>query len=159
MWLYYGLTLGIYGCLNGILALGFNLQFGQTGIMNLAFFLLVAVGAYMTSIAGVGPPPTDGVTHYIGGFGWAFPWDLLFGVACTVVFALVLGGVALHRLRNDYLALTLVAIGQGFLVLATNDVGLFNGYGRGEWCGRAIPAGVGRGLRVDLPRRFRSWHW
>lgn len=127
MWLYYGLTLGIYGCLNGILALGFNLQFGQTGIMNLAFFLLVAVGAYMTSIAGVGPPPQDGVTHYIGGFGWAFPWDLLFGVACTVVFALVLGGFALHRLRNDYLALTLVAIGQGFLVLATNDVGLFNG--------------------------------
>jgi branched-chain amino acid transport system permease protein len=127
MWLYYILTLGIYGCLNGILALGFNLQFGQTGIINLAFFLFVAVGAYMTSIAGVGPPPNDGVTHYIGGFGWPFPLDVLFGVVCTVIFALVLGGIVFRRLRNDYLALTLVAIGQGFLVLCTNDVNLFNG--------------------------------
>ncbi len=127
MWQYYFLTLGIYGCLNGILALGFNVQFGQTGIINLAYFLFVALGAYMTSIAAVGPPPNDGVTHYIGGFGWPFPVAILFGVACTTVFALLLGGLAFWRLRHDYFALTLVAIAQGLLVLCTNDVGLFNG--------------------------------
>jgi branched-chain amino acid transport system permease protein len=127
MWQYYFLTLGIYGCLNGILALGFNLQFGQTGIINLAYFLFVAIGAYMTSIAAVGPPPHDGVTHYIGGFGWPFPVDILFGVACTMVCAALLGGIAFRRLRHDYFALTLVAIGQGVLVLCTNDVHLFNG--------------------------------
>jgi branched-chain amino acid transport system permease protein len=127
MWQYYFLTLGIYGCLNGILALGFNLQFGQTGIINLAYFLFVAFGAYMTSIATVGPPPNDGVTHYLGGFGWPFPVSILFGVACTTIFALLIGGLAFWRLRHDYFALTLVAIGQGFLVLCTDDVHLFNG--------------------------------
>jgi branched-chain amino acid transport system permease protein len=128
VWEFYLLTLAIFGCLNGILVLGFNLQFGHAGIINLAYIVLVAVGAYTTAIAGVHPPAaTDTVTHFIGGFGWAFPWDLFFGVACTVVFAVLMGGVALRRLRHDYLALTLVAIGQGLLVLTTNDVRLFNG--------------------------------
>jgi ABC-type branched-subunit amino acid transport system permease subunit len=128
MWEFYLLTLAIFGCLNGILVLGFNLQFGHAGIINLAYIVLVAVGAYATAIAGVQPPAkTDTVTHFIGGFGWAFPWDVLFGVGVTVVFAVLLGGVALRRLRHDYLALTLVAIGQGLLVLTTNDGSLFNG--------------------------------
>ena len=36
MWEFYLLTLAIFGCLNGILVLGFNLQFGHAGIINLA---------------------------------------------------------------------------------------------------------------------------
>lgn len=124
---YYLATLGIFACLNAILALGFNLQFGYAGIINLGFFVLVAVGAYMTGIAAVGPPPHDSVTQYVGGFGWAFPWDVLFGTACAVAFSLLLGLVALRRLRHDYLALSLVAILEGLQVLTTNDLRLFNG--------------------------------
>ncbi len=127
MWTFFLLTIGIFACLNGILALAFNLQFGQAGILNFAFYLLVAVGAYTTAIAGVGPPPNNGVTFYVGGFGWGFPADVVFGVACTIAFAVLLGSVAFRRLRHDYLALTLVALGQGFLVLTSNDVRLFNG--------------------------------
>jgi branched-chain amino acid transport system permease protein len=121
------LTLAVIACLNGILALGFNLQFGHAGILNFAFIVLVAVGAYMTGIAAIGPAPNDGFTSYIGGFGWGFPWDVLFGTACTIAFAVVMGGLALRRLRHDYLALTLFIAGQGLLVLVTNDVNLFDG--------------------------------
>lgn len=124
----YVITILILVCLNGIAALGFNLQFAEAGIVNLAYIMLIAVGAYMTGIAGVGrPPPGDLVTHYIGGFQWAFPWDLLFGIACTVGFAMALGFVALRRLRHDYLALALVSILQGMQILVGTNGGLFNG--------------------------------
>jgi branched-chain amino acid transport system permease protein len=127
MWVYL-ITILILICLNGIAALGFNLQFAEAGIVNLAYIMLVAVGAYTTGIAAVGPPPSgDLVTHYIGGFQWAFPWDLLFGIACTVAFALVLGLVALRRLRHDYLALALISILQGMQILIQTNTRIFNG--------------------------------
>lgn len=126
--LIYVITILILVCLNAIAALGFNLQFAEAGIVNLAYIMLVAVGAYMTGIAAVGPPPPgDVTTHYIGGFQWAFPWDLLFGVACAVVFALLLGLVALRRLRHDYLALALISILQGMQILVGTNTRLFNG--------------------------------
>jgi len=124
---FYLVTVGIFICLNGIQVLGFNMQFGMAGILNFAFIVLVAVGAYATAIASVSPAPNDGFTYYIGGFGWQFPWNVLFGVGCTLVFALILGGLALRRLRHDYLALTLVALGQGLQILVLDDPRLFNG--------------------------------
>jgi branched-chain amino acid transport system permease protein len=126
--LIYVLTILILVCLNSVAALGFNLQFAEAGIVNLAYIMLVAVGAYMTGIAAVGPPPKgDIVTHYIGGFQWAFPWDLLFGIGCATIFALLLGFVALRRLRHDYLALSLVSILQGMQILVGTNTRLFNG--------------------------------
>jgi branched-chain amino acid transport system permease protein len=124
---FYLVTLGVFTCINAIIALGFNLQFGHAGIVNLGYFALVAVGAYMTGIAAVGPPPPDGFTQYVGGFGWPVPLAILFGVASALAFSLLLGLVALTRLRHDYLALALVAILEGLQVLATNDLRLFNG--------------------------------
>jgi neutral amino acid transport system permease protein len=104
---FYLITLGVLACLNAISALGFNLQFGHAGIVNLAWILLVSAGAYLTAIAAVGPAPHNAFTTYIGGFGWPFPWDVLFGVGATTLFAGLLGVIALRRLRPDYLALAL----------------------------------------------------
>ncbi|HXC80073.1 MAG TPA: branched-chain amino acid ABC transporter permease [Candidatus Acidoferrum sp.] len=126
---FYIVTVAIFGCLNGILALGFNMQFGQAGIVNLAFIVLVAVGAYATAIASVQPASGvfGGTGTYIGGFGWVFPWNMLFGVAATLLFGLLLGGAALLRLRHDYFALCLFAIGVGLQVLVTDYLPLLNG--------------------------------
>lgn len=123
----YLISIAVFICIQAIAALGFNLQFGHAGIVNLGFIVLVAVGAYGTSIAAVGPAPNDGVTQYVGGFGWAFPWDVLFGIACALLFSLLLGLVALRRLRHDYLALCLVAILQGLLILVNNNPRFLNG--------------------------------
>jgi len=124
---YYGFTIAIYTCLSAIQALGFNLQFGFAGIINLAYVVLVAVGAYSTAIAAVAPAPHGGLTQYIGGFGWPFPWDMLFGIFCTLAFSAVLGGLAFKRLREDYLAVSMIVVGAGLLVLINDDVPIFNG--------------------------------
>jgi len=123
---FYITTLAIYAGLNGILVLGLNMQFGVTGIFNFAYILLVAVGAYATGIAAL-PSPIAGGPQYLGGFGWPFPYDVLFGMVVTVLFALVLALVAFRRIANWYLALTLSAISWALLVLVTNFVPLFNG--------------------------------
>lgn len=105
---FYLTTLGVFGCTGAIEALGFNLQFGIAGIINLAYILLVAVGAYATSVASVGP--ATGSETYVGGLHVGFPLNLLVGIGAAVVVGSLLGVTALLRLRHDYLALTLIAM-------------------------------------------------
>ncbi|HVB01495.1 MAG TPA: branched-chain amino acid ABC transporter permease [Acidimicrobiales bacterium] len=126
---YYLVTLVFFGAVNGLQAIGLDMQFGQAGIFNFAYIVLVAVGAYATGIASIHPAGHSGLgaLTYIGGFGWAFPWNMLFGVLATVVFAFILTSIAFRRLRHDYLALTLVTIGSALLLLITNQVNIFNG--------------------------------
>ncbi len=124
---YYLTTMAIYTCINGILALGLNMQFGVAGILNLAYIVLVAAGAYCTGIAALPPAPAAGQVHYIGGFNWPFPWDVLFGMAVTTAFALLIGLICFRRIASWYLALTLSSIGWALLILVSNDVNLFNG--------------------------------
>jgi ABC-type branched-subunit amino acid transport system permease subunit len=124
---FYILTLGSLAMINAIAAMGLNLQFGISGILNLAFIALVAVGAYATGVAALPPADPAGPYHYIGGFGWVFPWDLLFGVVVTVVFGLLLAGICFTRISQWYLAVTLTAIGYAMLAVIGNEPGLFNG--------------------------------
>ena len=123
---YYAVTMVIYAALNGLAALGLNMQFGVAGIFNFAYIVLVAVGAYATGAAALGPAP-GGITNYLGGFGWIFPWNLLFGVVVTVAFALLLSMICFTRISHWYLALTLSSIGYALLVLIGNDRQIFNG--------------------------------
>lgn len=124
---FYVVTLGIFACFNAIAALGFNLQFGVAGIINLAYILLVAVGAYGTAIASVGPPPPHSFETYVGGWSLPFPINLLFGVVCALAMGALLGVTALRRLRHDYLALTLVALAQGMQIFAGSDIRFLDG--------------------------------
>lgn len=128
---YYLLTLLFFGAVNGLQVIGLDMQFGQAGVFNFAYIVLVAVGAYATGIASIHPANSGnasvGSLSYIGGFHWAFPWNMLFGVAVTVVFAFILTGIAFRRLRHDYLALTLVTIGFALLLLITNQTNILNG--------------------------------
>ena len=123
----YLVTLGVFAALTAIEALGFNLQFGYAGVVNVAFIVFVAVGAYATGVAELHRPPRGVVTSYVGGFGWGFFPSILFGAAATMACGAVIGLVLFRRLRHDYLALALLAISQGLIVLVTDDVGLFNG--------------------------------
>lgn len=124
---FYAVTLAVYAALNALQALGLNMQFGQTGVINFAYISLVAIGAYGTGIAALHPAIAGSLTQYVGGFGWAFPWDVLFGVGLTLVVALGMSLFAFARLRDDYLALTLFSLGQGMWLLVNNDQAVFNG--------------------------------
>ncbi len=123
----YLVTLGVFAAVTAIQALGFNLQFGYAGVVNIAFVVFVAIGAYTTGIAELHRPSRGTVTTYIGGFGWSFFPSLAFGVVTTMACGGVIGLVLFRRLRHDYLALGLLAISQGLVILVTDDVGLFNG--------------------------------
>jgi len=121
---FYVVTVGVLTCIYGIQVLAFNLQFAYAGVLNFAFIVLVAVGAYTTGMAEL---PRKATPTFLGGFAWNFWAAIGFGIVCTVAFSLVLGLVVFRNLRHDYLALALIAIGQGLLTLVTNDVSLFNG--------------------------------
>lgn len=79
-------------------AIGINLQFGYTGLLNFGQVGFMAVGAYSVGIS---------VNYY------QWPWwvGVLIGLGLSVVLALLLG-VPTLRLRADYLAIVTIATGE-----------------------------------------------
>ena len=85
-------------------AIGLNVHFGYTGLLNFGQVGFVAVAAY-----GLG----TGVTY----FNLSFGLSLLLGLAGAVVLALLLG-VPTLRLRADYLAIVTIASSEVIRLVA-----------------------------------------
>jgi branched-chain amino acid transport system permease protein len=125
---FYIVTLAVLGCINGIMVVGLNLQYGYTGLLNFAFYTYVAVGAYVAGVTTMGHPPAGlGSEVYI--LQWSLPWPvglLLAGLVAAAFGALVFS-FTVRRLRSDYLAI--VTVSTAFVVwnIVNNDVPLFNG--------------------------------
>ena len=123
----FALLVAIYGTLS----LGLNLKFGHTGLLDFGHVGFFLIGAYVSTFF-VLPPndPTD-FTEYIIGLGdvpilgtWAV------GAIVATVLAGILGGlVALPtiRLREDYLAITLLGISVIFQRVIQSEGWLANG--------------------------------
>ena len=79
-------------------AIGLNIHFGYTGLLNFGQAGFMAIGAY-------------GVAMGISTFGLSLPVAFLFAVAFTVLLALLLG-VPTLRLRADYLAIVTLAAAE-----------------------------------------------
>jgi neutral amino acid transport system permease protein len=79
-------------------AIGLNLHFGYTGLLNFGQVGFMAVGAY-----GVGISVLE--------FGWPLWAGVLVGLVGAVLLALVLG-IPTLRLRADYLAIVTIAAGE-----------------------------------------------
>lgn len=96
-------------------AIGLAVHFGFTGLMNFGQAAFAAVGAYGLAI---------------GILTFSMPtWAaVLFGMACAVVFALVLG-IPTLRLRADYLAIVTIAAAEIFryLMLTSGFAGVTGG--------------------------------
>ncbi|MGH7862546.1 MAG: branched-chain amino acid ABC transporter permease [Candidatus Dormibacteraceae bacterium] len=125
---FYVVTLAILAAINAITVIGLNVQFGTAGLLNLAYIVLLAIGAYATGVAALPKSPASGYVTYIGGFGWAFPWDLLFGMGITVLCGLLLGLIVFSRVSVWYLAVVLTSVGYGLLTVLNDEPRLFNGY-------------------------------
>src|SRR4051794_29582898 len=88
---------GPLGAAYALAAIGLNLQFGYTGLLNFGHIAFLMVGAYGTAI-----------TVDQGGSLWL-------GIAVGVLAAVVLGlifGLPTLRLRVDYLAIVTIAAGE-----------------------------------------------
>jgi neutral amino acid transport system permease protein len=91
-------ALGPTAAIYALAAIGLNIHFGYTGLLNLGQVGFMLVGAYGMAIT---------VAVY-GGPLWA---GVLVGLACAVVLAILLG-IPTLRLRSDYLAIATIAAGE-----------------------------------------------
>lgn len=104
-----------------IIALGLNVQWGQTGLFNVGVAGFVAVGAYVSAL--LTTPETAG---RIGGFGLpiAVGW---MGAALAAGFATFLVGALTIRLRSDYLAIATFGVAVVIQLAVLNLEGLTGG--------------------------------
>ena len=108
-WTFVGIEAGIYT----IFALGLQIQFGVTGLLNFGHAAFMAIGAYAMAIliVKVGMPL------------WAAS---LIAIALAMVFGLLIGLPTL-RLRADYLAITTIAFAEIARYIALNETALTGG--------------------------------
>lgn len=90
--------IGPEAAIYALAAIGLNVHFGYTGLLNFGQVAFMLVGAY-------------GVAVSVATFGWSLWVGLLVGIACAVVLALILG-IPTLRLRGDYLAIATIAAGE-----------------------------------------------
>ena len=130
--LYFLIDLLALGCINSIMVVGLNLQYGYSGLLNFAYYIYVAIGAYVAAVTTMGPSTVPGITYALG---WTLPWwaGLIIGGLVSAVFGTVVFLLTVRRLRSDYLAIVTVAV--AFIVwnlidtyqpLFDGDTGLFN---------------------------------
>ena len=79
-------------------AIGLNVHFGYTGLLNFGQVGFLAVGAYSIAIG-------------VDTLEWNFWLCVLIGILAAVVLALIMG-IPTLRLRTDYLAIVTIAVGE-----------------------------------------------
>src|SRR2546421_4452888 len=115
-----------------VLALGFNLQWGYTGLFNAGIAGFYLIGAYVAAIAITSPAPpiiVGDVVVYPGHLG-GFSLPLVAGVLLAMVAA---GGAAAVvalpalRLRADYLAIATLALAVTIQIVTRNAQSITGG--------------------------------
>ncbi|ERG99902.1 MAG: ABC-type branched-chain amino acid transport system, permease component [Haloquadratum sp. J07HQX50] len=115
----------------GILALGLNIKYGHTGLLDFGHVGFYLIGAYTAALFVLGPDTPDDFTVYIIGLGnvpllGTWPIAILAG---TLLAAVIGGLVTLPtiRLREDYLAITVLGISVIFQRVIQSETWLANG--------------------------------
>jgi branched-chain amino acid transport system permease protein len=125
---YYLTTLLVYLGVDILAVWALNLQFGVAGVYNFAFIIFQAVGAYVAAVLTLGPSSGNGgFQTYVLGASLPWPLPLLAAGLAAGLLALVVGLVALRKLRTDYQAMVMLVISVSATLIVTNATGLFNG--------------------------------
>jgi branched-chain amino acid transport system permease protein len=134
-WAFVGVVAGIYT----ILALGIQLEFGFTGLLNFGHVAFMAIGAYAMAILVV----KTGLSMWL-----AAPLAILAAAAAGVLL-----GLPTLRLRADYFAIVTIAFSEIVRYVATNEDGLTGGTQ-----GTINLAGAGEAADYNAEwERFREW--
>jgi len=118
-------TVGIIAAIYALLAIGMNMHWGDTGLLNFAHAGFFAVGAYASTI--VTTPTTSGLLAERT-VGFAFP--VVVGLVVAAVLAAVVGVViALTsvRLQGDYLAMVTLSAAEIIRLIVKNESWLTSG--------------------------------
>ncbi|HEV3188097.1 MAG TPA: hypothetical protein VGZ04_08625, partial [Acidimicrobiales bacterium] len=108
---FYISNLLVYLGVDVMACLGLNLQFGVAGLINLAFIVFQAAGAYTAAVLTLGPQSSlGGFQSYIMGSHLPFPLPLIAAAAVGGALSYVVGLIVLRRLRTDYQAMVFLVI-------------------------------------------------
>lgn len=122
------LTVGTIGLIFTILALGLNLHFGYTGLLNFGHVVFFAAGAYTAALLTIpAPGPFD---SYAVGLGLpvvvGVPLGILMGGVVAAVLATLVGLTSI-RLESHYLAVATFALAELGHTIILNESWLTNG--------------------------------
>jgi len=108
----YLLAVGIVVLIYALLAIGLNLQYGETGLINFGHVAFFALGAYASALLALR--------------GW--PLVVTFAVAAAVAaLAAVPLGLAALRLREDYLAIVTLGFSETVRLTLQQEQAITNG--------------------------------
>ena len=124
---YYLLTLLVYFGVNTIAVWALNLQYGVGGVMNFAFIMFQAVGAYIAAVLTLGPSTGSTFQRYILGAKLPFPIPWLAATAVGGLLALGVGSFALRPQRRDYQAMVMLVVSLIASTLVVSQGSWFNG--------------------------------
>jgi branched-chain amino acid transport system permease protein len=105
----------------GIICLGLNVQWGQTGLFNVGVAGFVATGAYVSALL-----TTPDAAQRLGGFDWPIWGGWIAGAFAAAVASVLAGALAL-RLRADYLAISTFGIATAIQLVALNAESITGG--------------------------------
>lgn len=109
----YLISLGTIAAIYGIMALGLNVMWGMTGLVNLGIVGFFAVGGYVSALSTT-------VLHWPIGAGMA----LGAGVSAAIGIVTCYG---LRHLRDDYLAIVTLGFAEVVRIVADNEIWLTHG--------------------------------
>jgi ABC-type branched-subunit amino acid transport system permease subunit len=125
---FYITTLLVYFGVDVLACWGLNLQFGVAGVINFAYIIFQALGAYIVAVLTLGPSSGNGgFQHYALGSNLPFLLALVLAMAAGGLLGVVVGCIGLRRLRSDYEAMVMLVVSVIATTVVTNDAGLFNG--------------------------------
>ena len=145
-WQYYVITLLVLYGVNLIAVWSLNFQFGVAGVMNFAFIIFQAIGAYIGAVLTLGPAEESGwYQSYILGMDLVYPLPLLLAAAAGALLALVLGIIALRPPHAEYQALVMIVVSAALLLLVSSQKEWFNGTSGIAGVPRPLSEGLGAG--------------
>ncbi|MFP4270032.1 MAG: branched-chain amino acid ABC transporter permease, partial [Alphaproteobacteria bacterium] len=119
--LVYAIFFLTFASIYAMLALGLNVQWGYTGMLNVGVAAFFAVGAYTSAILTTPESP-----NHLGGFGLPFWVGFLAAMLVSALLAAVVGWITLN-LRSDYLAIASIGIAEIVRLVLKNEEWLTNG--------------------------------
>jgi branched-chain amino acid transport system permease protein len=124
---YYLITLLVYFGVNTIACWALNLQYGVSGVLNFAFILFQATGAYVAGVLTLGPSSGSSYQQYILGAHLPFPLPWMAAAAAGALLAYLIGSFALRPERRDYQAMVMLVVSIIAASLVASQAGWFNG--------------------------------
>jgi branched-chain amino acid transport system permease protein len=127
-WSFYISTIVVYFGVDLLSGISLNLQYGYAGIVNLAYIVFQAVGAYVAAATSLGPDTGAGAYQsYVFGANLPFPVPLILATLAGGLLAGVVGLFSLRRMRRDYQGAVMLIVSLIALQVVSADVPLFNG--------------------------------